>query len=170
MLSSPLRREAKHPILIWAEAIWWLRQATAHVSSRSAVRRRLFIPRAAGDITPMVNKPLVSAVLAEAGFEVLDIAAMSARQIIEAASAAEIIVTSGGVDGDNTIFSPPDCAIIELTAPGWTGAFGPRMFAATIGQGFTRIVGTEAPGGFSIDVTALKTSIAKAKDHLRTIR
>jgi len=145
MASSPLYRLDTIRACLWPDAVWWLRSQTAKLINRTGrSRTRLAIPRKAPDWRFAVNQPEIDAVLARAGISVIDIPAQTATETVKSMADAELIVTFGGVSGEHTMFAPPDCVIIEVAAPEWVGAFGPRAFAAVLGQPFARLVSTPA--------------------------
>lgn len=145
LLSSSMGRRTADGVFIWQEAIWALRQKVGHLMrTLKGQRPRYFLYRGDANWRRLVNESDLSKVLETYRIQPIDLSTLPATEQIRTISNAEIIVVELGAAGGISVFSPPDCAIIELSPPGVGGALGPIAFAMILGQAFNRIYGRPA--------------------------
>lgn len=142
LLSSPMARDVNVVPMIWPEAVWGLRIATAglHRSTESD-RPKLLIPRGNAQWRRVLNEHEMLAVLKKYGVESVELSKMSARDQIATVSNARLFVTTIGAASEIAAFLPPDCAVIEIVPAQMGAALGPVAFAATFNQPYARLVG-----------------------------
>jgi len=145
LLSSPMARDANVVPVIWPEALWSARIATAGLHRPTNVARpRLLIPRGDAGWRRVINEQEMVNVLGRFGVGAVDLSKMSARDQIATVSNASLFVSMGGAASEIAVFLPPDCAVIEIVPAKLGGALGPIAFAAAYNQPYARIVGRVA--------------------------
>lgn len=144
MLSSPMYRRAPEHPMIWPESIWALRAATGHLNRPvSGKRPRYYLPRGNASWRRLINEPQLMSLMEKYDVQPIDFSVMSAVEQIRTISNAEMVISVLGAASEITIFTPSDCAVIDLSPPGFAGTFGPVAFAAVLNQAYARIFGKE---------------------------
>ncbi|MBM3515038.1 MAG: glycosyltransferase family 61 protein [Alphaproteobacteria bacterium] len=142
LLSSPFYRDQHRSVMLWPEAVWAIRAATAHMlNSVSSKRTRLFIPRGRAKWRRVTNESEITRILTARGVETIDLESMSAADQIRSVSNAELIVSVNGAGSAITMFAPVDCVQMQFVLPEFIGSFGTRGFAADLSQPYFKVVG-----------------------------
>jgi capsular polysaccharide biosynthesis protein len=110
----------------------------APAAPRRKERERVYLSRARASWRRAVNEEELAARLETLGVRRVFLEELPVDEQIDVVSRAELIVLATGAVSPMTMLAPEDASIVELSLPGFAGAFGSRIWAAMLGQRFSR--------------------------------
>lgn len=137
--SCPVGRDFKLSPYGWPDALWWIRNR--FISRSPNLGRLIYLPRLGATHRNVINEKEVAETLTARGFETIDIASISLSQQIELVGSAKVIVIPGGASSPIVAFTRG--AVVELMPTEMGNMFGCKIFCATYGLPYARIVGTQ---------------------------
>jgi capsular polysaccharide biosynthesis protein len=111
----------------------------APAAPRGTKRERVYLSRAKAKWRRAVNEEELAARLEALDVRRVFMEELSLDEQIDVISRAELIVQATGAVSPMSMLAPEDVSIVEMSLPGFAGAFGSRVWAAILGQRYSRI-------------------------------
>jgi capsular polysaccharide biosynthesis protein len=143
LFSSNIAADHRHPAHYCADwAIEYLRQALGVEGGPAHLRRKLIISRGDARGRAILNWKEVLPVLHRHGFEVVELAGLSAEAQIALFRDVSHVVGVHGAGLTNILFAPRDCAVLEILPP-LVATHAYWLLASSLGQHYTALIGDD---------------------------